>query len=296
MAASGAGVAPAGGSPVIWQPGRDRQRQSGEAQLSPTSSPRARRLAVGDALPPIEAVVDADRQRRYHAAAEVRAGLFGDFADVSILANDTIHATRPLNEVGPAVGLHLGQRLRQSAPIRLGERLAVEGEVAEVTTAARGTRIAFAFRFRRPDGSVPLTSDLLSLRVDAAAMRDQGLPPPLEIDRAGYEKVAEKALSPASVAAYSREFPDYLVHFDPEAAAGIGLRAPVAQGLMSLTWMLEALARDGVPKAMQIEAQFRRPVFWDETVAVWARAGRELLCIAGADRVCSVGQVAHVSR
>ncbi|MEQ9639881.1 MAG: hypothetical protein RIM84_07635 [Alphaproteobacteria bacterium] len=258
-------------------------------------------LVVDDTLPARETVVTAERQRRYHAGAGVDTALFGELADVSILANDTIHATRHLNvDDGSGlqeVGLHLGQTLKQSEPIRLGEPLVAEGRVAATTPAARGTRTTFAFAFKRPNGSVPLVSEISSLRVDVNTMRGLGesaAPEPFEAE--GYTEALRVELTPEKVADYSFEFPDYRVHFDMAVANGIGLRVPVAQGLMSLTWMLAALAADGVPAELDLAAQFRRPVFWDETVAAMIRDGRELAIVGGDGSARSRGRVHHLAR
>jgi len=51
-------------------------------------------LEEGQLLRPWQTAVTAERQRRYHDAAEIPAGLFGDITDLSILANDTILAMR----------------------------------------------------------------------------------------------------------------------------------------------------------------------------------------------------------
>ena len=251
-------------------------------------------LAVGDVLPSIEVAVTAERQRRYHAGAGVTAD-FGGLADVSILANDTIHATRPLNTDAFAVGLHLGQTLHQTAPIRLDERLVCEGGLVDERPAARGRHLTFRFQFRRPDGTVPLVSDIMSLRVDKAAMRAAQPPAPFEFDQAGFETIHRFQLTPELVGAYSFEFPDYLVHFDMAVANGIGLRVPVAQGLMSLTWMLAALAEGGVPRELDMSAEFRRSIFWDEQVAV-RRHGDRLLIAGGDGTVRSTGRVERVAR
>jgi hypothetical protein len=94
---------------------------------------------------------------------------------------------------------------------------------------------------------------------------------------------------------YSFEFPDYLVHFDPAEAAAVGLRAPVAQGLMSLTWMTEALARDGAPRQLDIEASFRSPIYWDDRVDVLRDDKADLLVVRD-EGLCSRGHVLHAAR
>ncbi len=76
-------------------PGRMRYAEAG------------RELEEGLLLKPWHALVTHERQRRYHDAAEVRRGLFGDSVDLSILANDTILAMRYLKKT-QMDGLHAG--------------------------------------------------------------------------------------------------------------------------------------------------------------------------------------------
>jgi len=254
-----------------------------------TASPRqdATPLHEGLVLQDWPTVVTAARQRRYHAAADVDGALFGDQVDLSVLANDTILATRYL-KTEAVDGLHAGQRMRQSEPVHLDEALTLKGRIGAVRPTPRGSFVTFAFDFVRADGGVPLRGELLSFRVDAAAARERdaaAAATPGEADDAVL--LARKPLTPDRVAAYSHEFPDYLVHFDPAAAASVGLRAPVAQGLMSFTWMMEVLARRGLPPRLDIEASFRRPIFWDDEVRILARGDRELLVATAQGGVCS---------
>ena len=161
---------------------------------------------------------------------------------------------------------------------------------------AKGNIVTYAFDFQRPDGSVPVTGELISFQVDPAAMRKKGAGKPVAADATGFVKVGHKVLRPELVGGYSFEFPGYLVHFDPEEAAAVGLRAPVAQGLMSLTWMMEAVARDGVPKAVNIAADFRSPIFWDDSIDVFSRGGDELMVAKADGSICSLGRVTDLVR
>ena len=71
-------------------------------------------------LEPWRTAVSRQRQQRYHEAAEVRPGLFADSVDPSILANDTILATRYL-KTHAVDELHAGQRMIQNE-LRLRHR------------------------------------------------------------------------------------------------------------------------------------------------------------------------------
>ena len=241
-------------------------------------------LEEGVLIRPWRAVVTAERQRRYHDAAEVPAGLFGDTVDVSILANDTILAMRYLKRT-PMDGLHAGQRMQQLAPVKLGAALTVRGR--ELRRTAKGRFAHTAFTFEDEGGTVKALGELTYFRVDPEArVAPSGIDPAFSRD--GWTSVARMTLSPQRVAEYSHEFPSYRVHFDPEVAAGVGLRAPVAQGLMSLTWMTRAIAAGGLPDRFAVSATFRRPIFWDETVEV-LRRGAELAIVGDDARRRSSG-------
>lgn len=252
-------------------------------------------IEVGLELPAWPCTVTAALQRGYHEPAQVPEGLFGELVDVSVLANQCLMATRPLRQGRPA-GLHMGHRMIQREPVRLGEPLMIHARIGETEPMPTGTRIRVDLEFRRPDGGVPVRAETTNLRVDPEAMRRRGAGEPKSFDLEGYRTVARKQLTPERVMAYSREFPEDKVHFEPEVAHSIGLRAPVAQGLMSLTWISAALAADGVPRELDLDAQFRRPIFWDDAVEVMAR-GEEAFLIRNAEgRVCSLGRVAHLVR
>lgn len=252
-------------------------------------------VEVGLRLPDYPCTVTAALQRGYHAPAGVPDGLFGDSVDVSVLANQGLLATAPLRK-GQHAGLHMGQRILQVAPIRLGEPLIVRARVAELAALAAGTRLRIELEFARPDGSVPVRGETISLRVDPEAMRRRGPRPEKQYDREGYAELARHRLMPERVAAYSHQFPDDRVHFDPGLARSIGFRVPVAQGLMSLTWICAAAAADGPPAGLEVAAEFRAPIFWDDEIAVLGKGGAEFQLRNAAGRVCSLGRVARLVR
>ena len=240
-------------------------------------------------------VVTAQRQASYHAAAEMPGGLFGDMVDLSILANDTILATSYL-KTEAVDGLHAGQRMIQKEPVYLDEPLTLKGRIAAIRQTGKGKILTYGFDFQRPDGSVPITGELISFQVDPAVMQKKGAGKPMVTNRDDFEKVCHKDLSPELVGGYSFEFPGYLVHFDPKEAASVGLRAPVAQGLMSLTWMREAVAKGGVAKAINSAADFRSPIFWDDSVDVFAKGDTDVLVTKADGSVCSLGRISDLVR
>jgi hypothetical protein len=90
----------------------------------------------------------------------------------------------------------------------------------------------------------------------------------------GWASVARMTLTPAARCRLQPRVSDVSRAFRPAVAAGVGLRVPVAQGLMSFTWMMRAIAEGGLPERFALAATFRRPVFWDETVEVLRRGAR----------------------
>ena len=263
-----------------------------DTALSPDAKIGA--LAVGDPIRDWQTSVSRARQRQYHAAAEVAENLFADWVDPSILANDTILATRYMKLRG-VDGVHAGQRVQQLEPVRFDEPLTLKGRVVSLKSISKGQLSVTRFDFIRPDGSVPVISEITSLKVDATAMQAAGGGRTgLQVD--GQRHLAHKNLSPERVAAYSAEFPTYVVHFEPEAARAIGLRAPIAQGLMSLTWMLEAVACDGAFEAIDFAAQFRQPIFWDDEVDILHDDARGYFCANGSGEICSRGSLDQIAR
>lgn len=263
--------------------------------MGKTAEPAA--LREGQALRTYKTTVRSERQRRYHEAAELPSHLFGDHVDLSILANDTILASRYL-DARDGKSLHAGQRMIQNTPIYLGEELLIDGCIAEIRPAARGTFAIFAFDFVRADGSIPLKAELTSLRLDRASTRaeDAAAGSDDTLDQSGLLRVSGKHLTPEMVAEYGFEFPEITLYSDPVISASVGLRAPVAPGVIAFTWMMEAIARDGMPQALDISATFRRPIFWDDSVQLFWRGKRDLLVAKNDGLICATGRVANIER
>lgn len=239
---------------------------------------------VGYELAEWQTVVDAERQNRYHATAGVDGRLYGDMVDASVLANDCLHGARPKEALG-ATRLHAGVRVRQSAAVPLGAPFTVRATVAALEPAPRGTYISIDFAFCLADGTTPIRIDHRSLILDptgvnAAPSGPRAKPKPLAGE--GFKPLGEIQLTPAMVSGYSFEFPHLTGHHDPEAAAEIGMRAPIAQGLMGFTILLAARMRLGPAKTFDVEARFLRPVFWDDALRLEAR-GTDTLRALNAD-------------
>jgi len=232
---------------------------------------------VGHELPVWETVVDRVRQNRFHEAANVPGSVFGDTVDVSVLSNDCLHGARPRDALG-AKRLHVGVHVKQYAPIPLGEPLDVLAQIDNIRPDRRGRYIHVGFRFRRPDGTIPVEIDHQSLILDpdpdsSAAPKKTSATPQGE---AKFELRRRVQLTPEMVSGYSFEFPHLEAHHDPEAAAAIGMRAPIAQGLMGFTLLFNVWAEGGLAPRFDVEARFKRPIFWDDALRL-EYDGRKLL-------------------
>lgn len=239
---------------------------------------------VGHELPVWETCVDAERQGRYHRAAAVPADLFGDVVDVSVLANDCLHGARPRDALG-AKRLHAGVRVRQSAPIPLGAKLAVEARVDALNPAKRGRYIHIDFAFRLTSGEVPVRIDHRSLILDPEIKpANKNAAPPPEPD---FQPLRQVQLTPEMVSGYSFEFPHLEGHHDSKAAAAIGMRAPIAQGLMGFTLLFAERVQMGAAATFDIEASFLRPIFWDDALAIEADDDRVFRAVNAAGKPVS---------
>ena len=218
-------------------------------------------------------MVDDERQSRYHKAARIDGARFGAYADVSVLSNDCLKGARTPDALGNP-RLHYGVRVRQSAPLALGTPLDVLAEVAAIDQVSRGRLIRIGFAFAAPDGSVPVRIEHRSLILDP---EPEGSGPAGAVDRdwSGAEPVRQVQMTPEAVSGYSSEFPYLEGHHSYEAAARIGMRAPIAQGLHGFTLLMAEIAGDrgGAPGTCDIEAEFRRPIFCDDEVRLVGKRG-----------------------
>jgi hypothetical protein len=251
-------------------------------------------IHVGTRIEPWETSISRERQLAYGVASDLGPEVFGDTVDASILANDTILATRYL-KTGAQDGLHAGQRLVQHQPIEFDEPLSVNGTVVDERKISKGTLTTTRFEVVRPDGSVPIVTDIISLRIDYAAMKAKGGGGQTGLSSDGYDLLAKKPLSPEKVGAYSFEFPDYKVHFEPEVAAAMGLRAPIAQGAMTLSWIAGEIAKKGNIETLDVTVSFRQPIFWDQEVAILGDDAGRFLVTNSTGAVCSTGNLAAVT-
>ena len=242
-------------------------------------------VPAGTEFPVWETTVRAARQAKVLGAADVDPARYGGTADPSILATDCILGLRRAKFRLDRV-VHLEQVIRQLGPVAIDEALSVSGKVAEVAPSRAGERSRVVFEFRRSNGTVAVSAEAVVLNAEPSALKAgsaEGDP------RAGYRLIGRKLLTPPKVQTYTEELANR-IHFDPAYAVRFGLRAPTAPGLMELTWLVEALAAKGLPKAFEIRAKFVAPLFWDDGVDILAANGT-MRCVNSAGVLTCEAQV-----
>jgi hypothetical protein len=192
---------------------------------------------AGTSLAAADATVIKARQRRLLAACDVDAAPFGAHADPTLLGIDCMLAIRKSKVRAPNKLLHLEHSLKVTQRFGTDEKLGVRAKIEHVEQTRDGEKARAVFEFLGRDAAVVATATATTLVADPNWLRDapafQGDP------REGYKLVARKLLNSAKVQGYSEESGNRL-HFDPAYAVRFGLRAPVANVLMTATWALEA--------------------------------------------------------
>lgn len=97
--------------------------------------------------------------------------------------------------------------------------------------------------------------------------------------------VGEVRLDPRRAAAYYPADAN-AVHFDAEAAAAAGLRAPILGGGHIARFLTGALWAEFAPTAIVFTLSFRRPAFWDDICQILSDAGPpQRVCLVRDGRV-----------
>jgi hypothetical protein len=240
--------------------------------MNKTASPAHEQ--VGHRFAPWKTSVTAARQHGYHEPAGIDSKRFGDWVDVSLLGNDCLKGARSPDDLGNP-RLHYGVRVRQTVPLALGTGLVVQAVVTAVEPVRRGRLIRITFAFLAEFGQIPVEIEHQSLILDPDPV-DTDPAPAVDRDWSEAEAIRDVPMSLASVSGYSHEFPYLEGHHSQAAAEAIGMRAPIAQGLHGFTLLMSEIAADrGAPSTCDIQAEFRRPIFCDETVRLVGQRGAD---------------------
>jgi hypothetical protein len=242
--------------------------------MNDTTETERRAFTAGMTFPDMACTITRAQQEKKLDCCGLDPALHGDRIDITQLAYTAILSVR---NAGFSINgmVHMTQVFDLREPLMLGEPLLCRGTIISVAPERRGQIEQSRFDFVRPDGSIPLSTRRSSLRLDPAAGAERksaggAAKPPPDDPTAGLELIARHQLVPDKVAVYSDEA-ENLIHSDPETARRFGFRAPIAAGLMAVHYMMAALCRPTPPDELRMSVRFRRPMFWDEELALWGK-------------------------
>ena len=239
-------------------------------ELHSLEEPSDFRLEVGFRFPVKSVVVDREEQTRLHRWCDIEPSVFGDVADPALVTRlpvvmvaNTVVAQRP--EWGQ---VHTTHRMLQRRPILLDESLALTGVIDGFIVHPRGEIMQCSWFYQDANGEIALEVYPEALLID----------PALTAQRAGANERAKpqveqtkhlftKRCTPQATAGYC-EGTKNPIHLDLEAAQRFGFRAPIIAGTQTMSFLLEAIYRAHSPHALALTICFRRPVFWDDELAI----------------------------
>ncbi|MEQ8660853.1 MAG: MaoC family dehydratase [Gammaproteobacteria bacterium] len=228
------------------------------------------RAEIGYRWPPAAMTVTRAEQLRLHGWCDIAPAVFGDVADPGLVARPPILAnTAAIRATRPGWGpVHLVQRVLQRRPVALDESLICGGEVTALTAHARGTLVTSRWSYRDASGAEVFVVTPEVLMLDPAAAATPSTVPGTGSQQApGGELLARHQCTPQTTRGYCAGSSN-LIHLDTDYARGFGLRAPIIAGVQTINFLLAPLYREGPRAALAFSVRFRRPVFWDEALAI----------------------------
>lgn len=212
--------------------------------------------------------VEAVEQVRLIELCGIDPAIFGDSIDpagfISLAIQEGVR-----NGIHANGTVNMGNRIIQHRRMRLGEPLTVTGEIIDIEEVPRGKVAVSDTWFSGGDDQCALTSRRRSLRPDPVKVGTRGAgeqPRPFIEDLARMKALATFTLTPEGVKAYTG--PHNPIHFDPQAAKRSGFRAPIIGGGQGVRFLTAEIWRHFDPQGLDFDVQFRRPIFWDDTVTV----------------------------
>lgn len=223
-------------------------------------------LETGFVFPERTIVRAAADQARWLQAAGVDPAVWDGIAEPTLWGNDGFRGMKLVRQQ-PNGYVHVEQRMQLSEHAALGEEIRFRGVTESVEPVRKGRLVTQRFEVVRASGAVAVAMTHVGLLPDPAAMAERGGSGDAKGEPEPLEPLAEQAMTPERVTTFSREVGN-LIHFDPAFARGLGFRAPLAQGLQTMTWMVGVL---GPEAPLSVTCRFRRPVFWDEPMTLLGR-------------------------
>jgi len=214
-----------------------------------------------------ESIVTEQYQVEKLASQGLDASLFGDHVDPSFYIGIGIR-------VGIASGIsaegnvNMLSRIVQHRPVVLGESLMSKGKIVSVEDVPRGWRISTDVWFEGSNGERAVSVPRVSLKPDPlkAGSRGAGERPAPVVEEADMLKVvSEHRLTPEGTKAYSSE--GNAIHYEMGAANLAGFKAPIIGGGQGVHFLMAAIWARGLEQ-VDLDIYFRRPIFWDDTIAV----------------------------
>ncbi|EDP65826.1 hypothetical protein BAL199_03339 [alpha proteobacterium BAL199] len=230
-------------------------------------------LEAGFVFPERRIIRTAEDQARWLAAAGADPEIWAGIAEPTLWGNDGFRGMKLVRQQ-PNGYVHVQQVMTVGAHAAIGEEIRFRGLTESVEPVRKGRMVTQRFDVVRDNGEVAATLTHIGLLPDPAAMTapDRGRAGSGDPDDlGGLEPIAEQTLTPDRVTTFSREVGN-LIHFDPEFAQSLGYRAPLAQGLQTMTWMVDAL---GPVAPLTVRCRFRRPVFWDDAMCLLGQKGHD---------------------
>jgi acyl dehydratase len=243
-----------------------------DVKARPQDAAAQRWSAAGSLYQPMTIVHDAAYQAFRLRASDVDPSLYGEWCEPGLFGLDCFSA---MVSAGHDIDgyVFVGQTCRQIRPIPLGATVTMSGHVRERRSVRQGMCVVDAFRVSDASGVVCWEAELTGLLVDEVARHAGGDADARVVKRDAvsadaWQLVQEKVLTPQKVRDFSEDVGN-LIHFDEAYAQRHGFRAPLAQGVMSATWLISALCCNGLPAAFDVDIRYMRPVFWDSPASLW---------------------------
>ena len=214
--------------------------------------------------------VTAAFQAEKLSACGIDPAVFGAHVDPAFFIALAIHAGIK-SGISAEGNINMVQRLTQHRPAVLGEPLSVKGQITEVNPVPRGRTLHTHVTFADRNGKVVITATRVSLKPDPQKVGVRGAgekKPPLVNELDGWVQAGCYELTPTRVKSYSSE--GNSIHYEEAAAQKAGFRAPLFGGGMGVLFLTATLGQQQPPQTFAAEIYFRRPIFWDEAVTVYA--------------------------
>lgn len=247
-----------------------------------------------------DTVVIAERaeQSRALACCDLDPAIFGDDADPAFFIAHAI-AAGVANGISSDGSVNMMQGLVQHRPVPLDVQLTVLGRVLTVEEVPRGKVVGTEVWFEDADGTRYLTTARKSLRPDPAKVGARGAgerPPPVVDDPLALVEIGRFSFDPERVKAYNSKLNP--IHFEPEAAARAGFRAPIIGGGMGVHFLTAEIWKRRRPQAIDLSIYFRRPVFWDDSGTVRVSSVQDhwtALCLEKDGKVATEARVNSIA-